>query len=320
MTKQTPTVSVVMTIYNNSDYLRPAMDSISNQTFTDFEFIIIDDGSKDDSKKIVEGYSDERIRFVSRANKGQSASLNEGINMARGIYIARQDADDISVADRFEKQVAFLNNHPEVGLLGTNYKEIDANSELIRFRNIFTRYDDLKLALVFSNQFAHGSVMMRKDVLDRVGLYDVNISSAQDYDLWTRISRVAEVRNLKETLFFWRYYTSGFSSGNPELNEQQAYKVRDREFELFLSNKGEYSLLSWHPFTTYEGPKKYMEMKSILYREMGLLYAYRGYRRYALPSMVLSILCAPWTKKPYHYLYVCIFHKSLIRSLSYDYI
>lgn len=309
-----------MTIYNNADYLRPAIDSILKQSFKDYEFIIIDDGSKDDSAAIVKTYKDKRIHFISRPNKGLSASLNEGITMANGTYIARQDADDISVRDRLQKQVAFLEKHPEVGLLGTNYLEMDTQGKLIQVRNVFTRPDDLKLTLVFSNQFAHGSVMMRSSLLNKVGHYNETISSAQDYDLWARMSRVSPVYNLKDTLYHWRCYTASFSSANPGITEDQAETVRRREFNHFRQHINEYKLLSWHPLSTQQGVKKYLEMKSTLYREMALQYVYRGYRRYAIPALIAAIIYAPWLKKPYAFMYTFLFRLKAVRQLPYDYV
>ncbi len=320
MPTKPPLVSVIMTIYNNADYLRAAIDSILEQSFGDYEFIIIDDGSKDNSSTIVSTYKDKRIRFTSRPNKGLPASLNEGIAMATGKYIARQDADDISVHDRFQKQVAWLEKHPEVGLLGTNYLEMDAQGELIKVRNVFTQPDDLKLTLVFSNQFAHGSVMLRSSLLKKVGQYNETISSAQDYDLWTRISRVSPVYNLKDTLYHWRLYDAGFSSKNPGITEDQAETVRRREFDHFCNHINEYKLLSWHPLSTQQGMKKYLEMKSTLYREMALQYAYHGYRRYAIPVSVVAIMYAPWLKKPYIFMYSFLFRKKAVRQLPYDYV
>src|SRR6185312_15181398 len=113
-------VTVVMSVFNEERHVGAAIASILQQTYSDFEFVIIDDGSTDKSRAVVESFDDPRIRFVSRPNKGLNHSLNEGLEMARGRYIARQDADDLSMPTRFEREVALLDERPEIALVGTN--------------------------------------------------------------------------------------------------------------------------------------------------------------------------------------------------------
>src|SRR5947207_1274318 len=119
-----------MSVYNGENYLAEAIDSILNQTFKDFEFIVIDDGSSDTSLKIIKKYTDPRIKLISRKNKGLVASLNEGLAKAKGDYIARQDADDVSLPQRLKKEVEYLDAHPKVALVGSNYKHLDAKGKL----------------------------------------------------------------------------------------------------------------------------------------------------------------------------------------------
>jgi glycosyltransferase involved in cell wall biosynthesis len=127
-----PRISVVMSVYNGEKYLRQAIESILQQTYTDFEFIIIDDGSTDSSREIIQSYDDKRIRLViNEQNIGLTKSLNKGIRLAKGEFIARMDADDISLPQRFEKQVAYLDSHPEVGVLGTYANIIDHRGKII---------------------------------------------------------------------------------------------------------------------------------------------------------------------------------------------
>jgi len=121
-----PTVSVLMPVFNGEQFLRPAMNSILNQTFTDFEFIIVDDGSTDHSREILNSYTDSRVRLIcNESNIGLTDSLNRGLEAASGNYIARMDQDDISLPERLAKQVAFMDSHPEVGVCGTWAKDID---------------------------------------------------------------------------------------------------------------------------------------------------------------------------------------------------
>jgi glycosyltransferase involved in cell wall biosynthesis len=157
-----PLVSIIMTVYNAEEYIQTSIDSIINQTFTDFEFIIIDDGSNDKSSDIIKSIKDPRIIFRSRKNKGQTESLNEGIRIAKGIYIARQDADDISTKNRLKLQIELMETDKNIGLLGTNYEIVYPDGKLWFTTNMFTHPDDLNLAIIFSNQFGHGSIVARR--------------------------------------------------------------------------------------------------------------------------------------------------------------
>ncbi len=137
---ENPKVSVIMSVYNGDKYLREAIESILNQTFTDFEFIIVNDGSTDNSLEIIESYDDERIKTINnKKNIGLTKSLNKALKFAKGKYIARQDADDVSLPNRFEKQVEYLDSHPEVALVGTSVYLIDENGKIIGKRIAFAK-------------------------------------------------------------------------------------------------------------------------------------------------------------------------------------
>lgn len=200
----TPAVSVVISVYNGLPYLEEAIESILRQTFENFEFIIINDGSSDGSKEVLERLAgqDGRIRLVHQKNLGLPAALNRGIGMAGGKYIARMDADDISLAGRLQHQVDFLNEHPEVGVLGTQISEINdegtehPNGWLLPTTPGFTAWRTL-----FRCCICHPSVMMRRHILSKVGGYDVSLRVAQDFDLWTRLILHTGLQNLPEVLF-----------------------------------------------------------------------------------------------------------------------
>lgn len=191
-----PKVSVVMSVYNAEKYLEEAIDSILNQTFSDFEFIIINDGSTDRTSEILKGYTDPRLIIVNQANMGLTRSLNKAINMVRGEYIARMDSDDISLPERLQMQVAFLHGHPTVGLVGTRVIQIDENGEFIAEWSLLAESAYIKTALLIENQFCHGSVMFRRECIRKVGGYREEFKRAQDYDLWLRIAEYYEVANL----------------------------------------------------------------------------------------------------------------------------
>jgi len=210
-----PRISVIMSVYNGEKYLREAIDSILNQTFPDFEFIIVNDASTDSSLKIIQSYHDKRIRVIeNEENIGLTKSLNKAIKKARGEYIARQDADDISLLNRFEEQLRYLEQHPEVSLLGTSIYRIDSGGDVTGKRIALakpTTKDMFK-----GNQFSHGSVMFKRQVIDNVGGYNELFRYVQDYELWLRIAKHYEVRNLTRILYKLRSHDRNVRFTNGE--------------------------------------------------------------------------------------------------------
>ncbi|MEA5567041.1 glycosyltransferase family 2 protein [Anabaena sp. UHCC 0399] len=195
-------VTVLMPVYNGELYLREAIDSILDQTFQDFEFLIINDGSTDSTREIICSYDDPRIRLIDNDyNLGLTRSLNKGLKLAEGEFIARQDADDISEPERLAKQVAFLETHPEVALVGTWYKDIDPQGSLIGECNLPCNSIQIRWDILFYCPFVHSGIMFRKYTIGKhIGFYNEAFSYAQDYDLWWRIARHLQVANLNEYL------------------------------------------------------------------------------------------------------------------------
>jgi len=181
-------VSVIMSVYNGARYLRESIDSILHQTFPDFELVIINDGSTDDTVKILEEINDHRVVLLNQKNSGLTKSLNRGARISKGVYIARQDADDISLPNRFEQQVKFLNENPNIGFVGGSYLLIDENSSRLKIIETKNNPALLKTRLLKSNIFAHGSCMFRKDLFNDIGGYREEFRYAQDIDLWLRMS------------------------------------------------------------------------------------------------------------------------------------
>lgn len=202
MVANTPKVTVLMAVYNGENYLRDAIDSILNQTFQDFEFLILNDGSTDNTQAIIQSYNNSRIRLVNNEqNLGLSRSLNKGLELAQGKFIARQDADDISEPERLAKQVAFLEMWPEIALVGSWYKEIDAQGKLIKKGDLPCDYTQIRWHLFFYCPFVHSAVMLRKlTVLEQVGFYNETLSYSMDYELWLRTAQRFPVANLDEYL------------------------------------------------------------------------------------------------------------------------
>jgi glycosyltransferase involved in cell wall biosynthesis len=198
-----------MPAYNAAVYVDEAVASILNQTFRDFEFIIINDGSTDETGSILDKYgkTDSRIRLYHQENQGMIAALNRGCRLAHGKYIARMDADDISFPDRLEKQLAYIEEHPQVGILGTWINNIDKNGLLRGTWRPPTNSKMLKWTLFFGVCVAHPSVLMRRDLITKLNFYRPEAAHAEDVDLWFRASALTEFGNISEVLLKYRVWT-----------------------------------------------------------------------------------------------------------------
>lgn len=204
---ENPKITVLMPVFNGEKYINQAVDSILNQTSKDFEFLIINDGSSDNTAEILRNYNDHRIRIIhNEKNIGLTRSLNKGIKLSQGEYIARMDADDISLPTRLERQVKFLQENMKIALLGTFSHLIDDKGRIIGGLYKPTDYHIIKKDLKHINSFVHGSVMIRKEPLLTIGKYDVFFKRAQDYDLWLRLSQEHPVVNLPEYLYKHRIH------------------------------------------------------------------------------------------------------------------
>ncbi|MGC4031253.1 MAG: glycosyltransferase [Tepidisphaeraceae bacterium] len=204
-----PAVSVVMSVYNAQRYLREALDSILWQTFTDFEVVVIDDGSKDDSLFILRDYEsrDNRIRIISRPNKGLTVSLNEALAAARGEFIARMDADDVADPNRFEKQVAFLRDNADVVVVGSSVELVDPYGVHIGFVNYPTDHADIDKRLIQKGEggvLPHPATMLRAAAVKAVGGYREEFNNSEDLDLWLRLAETGKVANLPDVLLKYR--------------------------------------------------------------------------------------------------------------------
>lgn len=317
---KSPQITVLLPVYNSARFLADAIESILSQSFGGFEFLIIDDGSRDKSPNIIKKYAerDKRIKVITHPkNRGLVTTLNEGVRVAKGKYIARQDADDISLPVRLEKQVEYLQKHPEVGLVGANYQVIDDNGVVVNATNIFTHPQDLALAEIFSNQFGHGTIMARAHQL-RQHTYDPDFSHAEDYDLWTRLARETKIANLKEILYLWRLHESGVTARKAAEMRAQVQRIRDREFTYFLKTQNQFSLFTLHPFSMRGGPIAYGNKKASLCRDLALMYCYRGLKKKAVPVLLWALAIAPWSARTYRQLFITLFHASKVAQLEFE--
>jgi hypothetical protein len=201
-----PQVSVLLPVYNCPGYVGAAIESILNQSFSDFELIIIDDGSTDSTPEELDRFSDPRIRRYRQDNQGLAATLNRAIFLAKAPLLARQDQDDLSMPERLKKQVLYMHANPECGLLGSWAQIMEINKLSSRFHRHPTSDWELRYGLLFNNPFVHSSVMLRKSVVTELGGYttDPERQPPEDYELWSRIARVSAVANIPDVLLIYR--------------------------------------------------------------------------------------------------------------------
>lgn len=200
-----------MPVYNAQKYLSEAIDSVLAQTFDDWELILINDGSTDRSKAIIERYRDSRIRYVeNEQNMGLIATLNKGIDLCEGEYIARMDADDIAMPDRLSMQTDFLDRHADYVMCGTDAIVIDANGQQTGKIKNLCRDALLQINLLFTNPFIHPTMLIRRRILIN-NRYNVHYRHTEDYELWCRLAKLGKVANLNAELLKYRWHNTNVS-------------------------------------------------------------------------------------------------------------
>lgn len=222
-----PLVSVLMPVYNCEKYVLEAVESILQQTYPNFELLVIDDCSIDATVDKIKSLNDDRIQLIVKPrNSGYTNSLNFGLQIAKGKYIARMDGDDISLPTRFEKQVAFLETNEDVVVCGTNFSIIDTNN-LVKFPE---SHEDIKVGLLEECKIGHPTVMLRKSILELHQIsYDKLMEPAEDYDLWVRLLVFGKLYNLQESLLQYRVHDMQVSSVR---RKQQADTTKAIRFKL----------------------------------------------------------------------------------------
>ncbi|MFA6407402.1 MAG: glycosyltransferase [Candidatus Paceibacterota bacterium] len=228
MLLKNPKISVVLPVYNGFLFISRAVESILTQTFKDFELIIIDDGSSDGTRDIIKSFQDERIVIiVNEKNIGLINSLNKGIGVARGEFIARMDADDISEPERFEKQIGYLEKNIEVGVLGTAVSHADAQGRKISILTQPTSHEGILWKMCFECAVIHPTVMMRRDLVLEVGGYDINFPHIEDTELWMRMIRKTKFANLPDVLLMHRLHPASIGSTQSEAQYRLSLVLRE---------------------------------------------------------------------------------------------
>ncbi len=275
----TPRVSVVMAVHNGEKYLRQAIDSMLSQTFKDFEFVIIDDGSTDNSVDIINSYGDPRIRLIrSSENLGLTRSLNLGLDAALGVYIARMDSDDVSLPERLQKQVAYMDEHPEIIASGTWAHDIDDEGRILGNRSLPIGKRML-YGYWWPCPIIHPSAIIRKSLLkDR--RYDSGIRYAQDYELWLRLRKEHVLGNLAEFLMLYRVHKGSISIKQTEAQLRSVHQSLCRHTGLTVSYEEFLELIG--------GTRKFNPLRRVILRGRLACAIHKPYSRYVIDELLLG--------------------------------
>jgi len=241
-----------MPAYNSEKYISVAIDSILNQSFKDFEFIIIDDGSTDTTWEIIQEYAEKDVRIVpvrNEENLKTTKTLNKGVNLAKGKYLVRMDADDWSYPYRIQKQFEFMEQNPNVVVSGGSIEVCDENLNVKNKRKYPNSDVDIRKKIFRYNPFAHPSIIMRKDKVIEVGMYDEKLPLTQDYDLYFRLGNAGKFANLDKILIKLRTHSQSSSMSKEKEQERIAIQTRFKAnkeygYEMTLIDKA-YSVIQW---------------------------------------------------------------------------
>ena len=213
----TTPVTVLMSVYNDMPYIKDAIESILQQTFSDFKFLIFDDASTDGTSELLAQYAleDNRIQIITnKRNRGLGANLARGVEMAQTPWIARMDSDDIAVTNRLELQLDYVSNHPHISILGGYAFDIDSQGQIVSERKVPTCHRQIK-KLIWTNPFIHGTVLLHRESILKVGSYSSKLAKRQDYELWFRCAKAGlEFANLATPLIYYRFTDNTLQRNN----------------------------------------------------------------------------------------------------------
>ncbi|MBR4565112.1 MAG: glycosyltransferase family 2 protein [Paludibacteraceae bacterium] len=231
-----PRVTIIMPIYNVGKYLRESIDSILAQTYRDFELLILDDYSTDDSSEIIATYTDLRIRYIcNSSNLGLADNLNKGLNLVHSEFVARMDGDDIAEPNWLQRNIEVLDSHPEIGICSSGFQFFGTRNSLVRYPQ---SHEDSMVQMLFGCTVI--VPVIRMSFLENYHLrYNKDAFPAEDYDLWSRCYPLTKVYNIQETLFHYRMHESQISTSRREFQIQKTYEVRLRMLNLLNPNVSE---------------------------------------------------------------------------------
>ncbi len=302
-------ISVVMSVYNGERYLRKAIESILDQTFADFEFIVVDDGSSDGSAGMIKSYPDPRVKLVQQGNRGLSAALNVGLRLAQGRYIARMDADDISMPNRLAVQYQFLETHPECVAVGSNVMLIDLRGNYLYTSDQPTQWGEIR-SLLPQTPFYHSSTMFKKEVAIQCGGYFETIKHYfEDLIFFNRLSEFGELRNLAEPLVKYRLIPSAITNQGTGYYTVVLGICRN----ILRTNSISPDDLKVLDKITSEKPKRWKE--SNYYLRIGKIFLeYNFHRRKAVRNFLLSIGKYPFNGISWFNLFLSLLPRRVIHG------
>jgi glycosyltransferase involved in cell wall biosynthesis len=230
-----PKISILICTYNRANFIEKAIQSVLNQTLIDFEIIIMDDDSKDNTEDIIKSLKDSRIKYYkNETNLGISRNRNLGLSKSAGKYIAILDSDDFWIDNnKLQKQFDFLENNPEYVLIGSNIKIIDEKENFIKNTDFETEDIEIRKKILKSNQIPHSSVMYRKEAIEKVGLYNEKFSCDEDLDLFLKLGLIGKMKNLKEITTAYTRHSEGFS-------QKRKLSMAWNHFLIVMKNFGKY--------------------------------------------------------------------------------
>lgn len=289
------TITVLMPVYNGEKYLKEAIDSILCQTYKDFEFLIINDGSTDKSEEIIRTYQDPRIRLINQPNGGVSKALNTGLKNASGKYIARMDADDVSYPKRLQIQHDFLLKYPEYILIGSDVNYINQEGEFIfRYNNPAYTDDDIKKTVKKNCPFVHSTVFFEKSYAVNLGGYPEKAHGFEDHLLWTKFSDAGKLCNLNLALASYR-----FNASSVTIDEKDMDKVFN-EIKRKALNSGEITEEEEKQLLTINVKMSIKKKESSYNRMLGKKYLWNNYRpKKARQHLIKAIKAEPFNSTSY---------------------
>jgi glycosyltransferase involved in cell wall biosynthesis len=289
-----PLVTVLMAVYNVAPYIRESINSILNQTFSDFEFLIYSDGSTDDTPAIIRSYTDARIIFIdNKQNRSVSPNLNEGLARARGRYIVRMDGDDIANPERIARQVAFMEANPAIGLCGSSVRYVGASNAVIK---VPETNEIIQQTLWLQNAFFQPSVIIRTSVLrDNNLCYNTDYEFAEDYKLWSDMSTVTQLHNLPDVLLNYRIHPHQISRRRSDEQQKISLQIRSEQMrrwhiELTTQQQIDFRLFtdsnSWdsHTMADYQRLDQLLRDLRIITKQAGIS-----------PHIIDPLLAVQWT-------------------------
>ena len=227
-----PTLSIVMPVFNREKYVKYSIQSILSQTFSDFEFIIVNDGSNDRTEEIIKGFKDKRIILINNENnKGIVFSRNKGLAITRGKYIGMFDSDDIAYPNKFEEQINYLDKNPDIAMLGAWVKHIDENGKLLKSKwKLKAKSEFIPAIMLFRNYFVQSTVVIRKEAIP-VNAYSEGYKIAEDSKMWFEVSLKYKVANIQKYLLDYRVHSGGVTN----MKSDEKIKYSDKLFRYIFS-------------------------------------------------------------------------------------